>query len=95
MLLTINALLFLHPGHLNAGRGKPGGGVVDAHGVVAQPRQQGLDPVGQAGQVAPVDKMSVVFVAIIGALFLGERLSVMGWSGVALIAGGAVLVAVG
>lgn len=50
---------------------------------------------GQAGQVAPVDKMSVVFVAIIGALFLGERLSVTGWSGVALIAGGAVLVAVG
>jgi transporter family protein len=50
---------------------------------------------GQAGQVAPVDKMSVVFVAIVGALFLGERMSVMGWSGVALIACGAVLVAVG
>lgn len=50
---------------------------------------------GQAGQVAPVDKLSVVFVAIIAAVFLGERLSVMGWSGVALIAAGAVLVAVG
>jgi len=50
---------------------------------------------GQAGQVAPVDKLSVVFVAIIGALFLGERLSFTGWSGVALIAGGAILVAVG
>lgn len=50
---------------------------------------------GQAGQVAPVDKLSVVFVAIIGALFLGERLSLTGWSGVALIAGGAILVAVG
>lgn len=50
---------------------------------------------GQAGQVAPVDKLSVVFVAIIGALFLGERLSTMGWGGVALIAVGAVMVAVG
>jgi len=51
--------------------------------------------IGQASQVAPVDKLSVVFVAVIGALFLGERLSATGWSGVALIAAGAVLVAVG
>ena len=40
-----------------------------------------LQQLGQAGQVAPVDKLSVVFVAIIGALFLGERLSTMGWGG--------------
>ncbi|MFZ2101514.1 MAG: EamA family transporter [Oricola sp.] len=50
---------------------------------------------GDAGQVAPVDKLSVVFVAIIGALFLGEQLSMVAWGGVALIAGGAVMVAVG
>ena len=49
---------------------------------------------GNAGQVAPVDKMSVVLVAIFGALFLGEKLSGLNWLGVAMIAAGAVLVAV-
>ena len=44
--------------------------------------------------MAPVDKLSVVFVAIIAATFLGERLSPLNWLGVALIASGAVLVAV-
>lgn len=51
--------------------------------------------IGQASQVAPIDKLSVVFVALIGAFFLGERLSATGWTGIVLIAGGAVLVAVG
>jgi len=36
----------------------------------------------------------VVFVAIIAAVFLGEKLSTVNWLGVALIAAGAVLVAV-
>lgn len=49
---------------------------------------------GDAGQVAPLDKMSVVLVAIFGALFLGERMSALNWLGVVLIAGGAILVAV-
>lgn len=49
--------------------------------------------IGQASQVAPVDKLSVVFVAVMGALFLGESLSLVGWAGVGLIATGAVLVA--
>ena len=48
---------------------------------------------GNAGQVAPVDKMSVVLVAIFGVLFLGEKLSLLNWAGVTLIALGAVLVA--
>ena len=48
---------------------------------------------GPAAQVAPVDKLSVVLVALFGAVFLGERLSAMSWLGIALIAGGAVLVA--
>ena len=48
---------------------------------------------GNAAQVAPVDKMSVVLVAIFGVLFLGEKLSPMNWFGVAMIACGAVLVA--
>ena len=49
---------------------------------------------GEAAKVAPVDKLSVVFVAIIAAVFLGEKLSALNWLGVALIAAGAVLVAV-
>lgn len=49
--------------------------------------------IGQAAQVAPVDKLSVVFVAVLGALFLGESLSVVGWAGVGMIAAGAVMVA--
>ncbi|WP_071675075.1 EamA family transporter [Nioella nitratireducens] len=50
---------------------------------------------GDAGRVAPVDKLSVVFVAIIAAIFLGERMSGVSWGGVALVAIGSVLVAVG
>lgn len=48
---------------------------------------------GNAAQVAPVDKLSVVLVAIFGVIFLGERLSGLNWLGVVLIAAGAVLVA--
>ncbi|MFV0360879.1 EamA family transporter [Tropicimonas sp.] len=50
---------------------------------------------GNASQVVPVDKLSVVLVAIFGALFLGEHLSASSWLGVALIASGAILVALG
>jgi transporter family protein len=49
--------------------------------------------IGQAAQVAPVDKLSVVLVAIFGAILLGEKLSALNWLGVALIAGGAMLAA--
>ncbi|QDZ09302.1 EamA family transporter [Devosia ginsengisoli] len=49
--------------------------------------------IGQAAQVAPVDKLSVVLVAIFGVVFLGEKLSLPNWLGVALIMAGAVLVA--
>ncbi|MDH6230631.1 transporter family protein [Mesorhizobium soli] len=48
---------------------------------------------GQAAQVAPIDKLSVVLVAVFGVVFLGERLTGANWLGVALIAAGAVLVA--
>ncbi|WP_296097947.1 EamA family transporter [uncultured Agrobacterium sp.] len=48
---------------------------------------------GDAARVAPIDKLSVVFVAIFAVLFLGERLSLPNWLGVCLIACGAVLVA--
>ena len=48
---------------------------------------------GQASQVAPLDKLSVVFVAVIGVAFLGEALSVTAWLGIVFIAAGAGLVA--
>jgi transporter family protein len=48
---------------------------------------------GDAALVAPIDKLSVVLVAVFGVAFLGERLSGVNWLGVALIAAGAVLVA--
>ena len=48
---------------------------------------------GDAARVAPIDKLSVVLVAIFGVVFLGERLSTSNWLGVVLIAAGAILVA--
>jgi bacterial/archaeal transporter family protein len=49
---------------------------------------------GPATLVAPIDKLSVVLVALFGVTFLGERPSWNGWVGIALIAAGAVLIAV-
>ena len=48
---------------------------------------------GPATLVAPIDKLSVVLVAVIGVTLLGEHLSARGWVGIALIGAGAVLVA--
>src|ERR1051325_9058428 len=48
---------------------------------------------GDAARVAPIDKLSVVLVAVFGVVFLGERLSTANWLGVLFIAAGAVLVA--
>jgi transporter family protein len=47
---------------------------------------------GPATLVAPIDKLSVVFVTLFAAVFLGERPSLNGWLGIALIAAGAVLI---
>ncbi len=48
---------------------------------------------GSASQVAPIDKLSIVLVTIFAVVFLGEKLALTGWIGVAMIALGAVLVA--
>jgi len=48
---------------------------------------------GNASQVAPIDKLSVVLVAVFGVAFLGEKLTGPNWIGVGLIAGGTFLVA--
>src|ERR1700759_3351393 len=49
---------------------------------------------GPATLVAPIDKLRVVLVALFGVTFLGERPSWTGGLGTALIAAGAVLIAV-
>ncbi len=48
---------------------------------------------GPATLVAPIDKLSVVLVALFGVVFLGERPSLNGWLGIVLIATGAALIA--
>ena len=48
---------------------------------------------GAAAQVAPVDKLSVVLVAVFGVIFLGEHLTPLNWLGVTMIAAGALFVA--
>ncbi len=45
---------------------------------------------GQASKVAPVDKLSVVFVIIFAAIFLGEKFSLGKLAGGLLIAAGAI-----
>ena len=48
---------------------------------------------GEASKVAPVDKLSLVLVAIFAFAFLGERPSMREWSGIAMVAGGVLLLA--
>ena len=48
---------------------------------------------GPVSQVAPLDKLSLLLVALMGVLFLGEKLSDRNWVGLALMAVGAILVA--
>jgi transporter family protein len=50
--------------------------------------------IGDASLVAPIDKLSVVLVALFAVAFLGEKLSLTNWAGIAMIGGGAVLVAI-
>jgi transporter family protein len=50
---------------------------------------------GPASRVAPIDKLSVAFVIIFAALFLGERLSTTKLVGGGLIVAGAIVLALG
>jgi transporter family protein len=43
---------------------------------------------GDAAKVAPVDKLSVILVAIFAAVFLHERPSLAGWAGIGLVGAG-------
>ena len=49
--------------------------------------------IGDAFKVAPVDKFSLVLVAIFAFTFLGERPSLREWGGIAMVAGGVLLLA--
>jgi transporter family protein len=48
---------------------------------------------GEASRVAPVDKLSVVFVLVFAALFLREPLTWQQWAGGLLIVAGAIILA--
>lgn len=46
---------------------------------------------GEASKVAPVDKLSVLLVALFAVLFLGERPATREWVGIALVGAGVLL----
>ena len=48
---------------------------------------------GEASQVAPVDKFSLVLVAVFAYIFLGERPEPRAWLGIAMVAGGVLVLA--
>jgi transporter family protein len=50
--------------------------------------------IGEASKVAPVDKLSLVLVAIFAFTFLGERPSLREWAGIAMVAGGVMVLAI-
>ena len=49
--------------------------------------------VGNATQVAPIDKLSLVLVAIFAVVFLDERPDAREWLGIAMVAGGVLVLA--
>jgi bacterial/archaeal transporter family protein len=49
--------------------------------------------IGEASKVAPVDKFSLVLIAIFAFTFLGERPSIMEWVGIGLVTAGVVVLA--
>ena len=48
---------------------------------------------GEASQVAPVDKFSLVLVAVFAFIFLGERPTGREWAGIGLVASGVLVLA--
>jgi transporter family protein len=49
--------------------------------------------IGEASKVAPVDKLSVVLVAVFAVAFLGERPTVREWLGIMMVAAGVIVLA--
>lgn len=50
--------------------------------------------IGDASQVAPVDKLSLVLVAVFAFAFLGERPTLREWTGIAMVASGVLVLAI-
>jgi transporter family protein len=50
--------------------------------------------IGEASKVAPVDKFSLVLVAVFAFVFLGERPSTREWIGIALVSLGVLVLAI-
>lgn len=50
---------------------------------------------GNVSQVAPIDKLSVVFAVILAVILFGEKISLLAGLGVVMISAGALLVALG
>ncbi len=48
---------------------------------------------GDASKAAPIDKFSLVLVAVFAVMFLGERPSIRDWTGIGLVASDALLLA--
>jgi transporter family protein len=48
--------------------------------------------VGDASKVAPIDKLSLVLVAVFAVIFLNERPSVKDWIGIILVSAGVILI---
>lgn len=49
--------------------------------------------IGEVSRVAPIDKLSLVLVAIFAVIFLGERPGMKDWAGIVMVAGGVLLLA--
>ena len=49
--------------------------------------------IGDASKVAAIDKASLVLVAVFAFAFLGERPTLRDWSGIAMVAGGVLVLA--
>jgi len=50
---------------------------------------------GEVSKVAPIDKLSVVFAVVLAVILFGEKVSLVAGIGIALITGGALMVALG
>ncbi|GAB4223910.1 MAG: EamA family transporter [Spirochaetales bacterium] len=51
--------------------------------------------VGKVSQVAPIDRLSMVFAIVLAALFLGEKVSLKAGLGAAIMVAGAILITLG
>ena len=49
--------------------------------------------IGDASKVAPIDKLSLMLVAVFAFAFLGERPSLREWTGIVMVAGGVLVLA--